>query len=134
MLPDRRQVAVVPSEEFVAAVARQRNSDLVPGKLAQDVGRQAGRVTARLVESARYEWGAPERLGRQFLFSVIGDQALRHTSGEASLRIRASGEAEREGAKWGTEELRRHGHDERGIHAAGQKGAQRHVAHESPSD
>jgi hypothetical protein len=53
----RGEVAVVAREQFVAAIARQRDRDLLAGEAADEVGRDLRRIGERLVIHGRQRAG-----------------------------------------------------------------------------
>src|SRR4051812_16293551 len=60
-------IAVVSSEEFIARVARQGDRHMSAGHLADQVGRDLGRVSERFVVDRGQPRYDVERLGRRYV-------------------------------------------------------------------
>ena len=130
MLVGRVEKARIAAEQFVAAVARQCDGDMLPGQARQRPGRDVSRVGQQRVEVG--ERGG-ECLGGQLrriedmVFGTVlfGDGARGRAFVEAGF-----GEAHAEGFQRLRSRLRHVMHDEAAVDTAGEEGAQWHIGDE----
>ena len=119
----------ITGQKLVGAVAAQDDLHLAACEPAQEMGRQDRRVAERLVEPAcDLRQKLVDRLDRKRLLVMVGPQVTRDGAGVAALVEAGIFKADRKRADVpGGLDLAERGGDARGIDAAGEKNADRHV-------
>ena len=121
-------IAAVPGEVLVAAVAREGHGDPLAGGLRDVVGRHGRGVGEGLVVVPRQLLDGPDGLGRDVELVMVGTEELGNLPGILDLVVLPHAERDRVGPHRLRGRPRHHRHDGRGVDAARQEGAQRHVA------
>ena len=128
-------VAGVAAEHFVAAFAGEDDGDVFPGQLGNEVERDAGGPGDGLVfmpDEARQ--GVEEVLHADDDFGVLGSDGLRDVAGVGELTVFGFLVANGEGLDGSVEVALHESGDGGRIDAAGEKHAERDVAHETHAD
>ena len=133
-LPGLDAILVVPGEELVAAVARERDGDVPGGQLRDHVGRDRRGVAERLVQIPGEVIDDLEGVRLEQELVVLGPEPLGHEPRVARLVVVRLREADRERLHRARVQPRHGRHDRARIDAAAQERAQRHVAHEVQAD
>jgi hypothetical protein len=128
-------VALVSTEQLVAAVSREGHGDMFAGQPRQQ-GRGDGR---RIGKGLVVEVGeSPSHLDRlcaaEVELGVLGAQVLGHGSGVGRLVVLGGFEADREGADLAPGALPHQGHHGARVDAAGEERSQRDVGDETALD
>ena len=124
---------VVAAEQLVTRIARQRDGDVPARQLRHKMGRDLRGIGERLVVNPRQLRHHLHRGPRiNIELGMIGAEMLRDFARVLGLVVTALGKADAEGAN-GLARLRLHQrHDGRGVDAAGQEGAERHIRQALP--
>jgi hypothetical protein len=126
--PFGAQVALVAAEQLVATIAGERDGDLRAGQAADQQRRQLGLVGERLVVDVGELGDERERIvGREPQLGVVGAQVRGDAAGVDRLVVVGLGRADRERAGPRVRRSAQHRDDHRGVDAAGEERAQRHV-------
>ena len=116
-------VGVVAAEELVAALARERDLDVLRGELRDEVGRQRRRVGERLVERCRERRQEQRGVGLQHELAVVCAVPRRDGARARELVERRVLEADRERPHGSGRLLRRERRERAGVDAARQQHA-----------
>ena len=129
------EVAVVPGEQLIPAVAGQRDGDVPAGQLRHEERGQLRGIRVRLVERLRQAWNQRACVvGRQQQLRVIGPQEVRDPRRVGRLVELLLGEADRvrvHRPRAGLLHQRDHG---RGVDATRQEGPERNVCAHPATD
>ena len=128
-------VSRITAEHFVAAFAGEDDGDMLPGQLGNEVERDAGRPGDGLVlmpDEARQ--GIEEVLHADDDFGVFGSDGLGDLTGVGEFTVFGLLIADGEGLDGAVEVALHESGDGGGIDAAGEKHAERNVAHEAHAD
>ena len=120
-------VAPVAAEALVAAVAGQRDGDVLAGELADAVGRNRRAVGVGLVVERRERVDEVEVVALDAIDEVPRVVAIGHLLGERRLVELGVGERDRAGVDRVGGHARHHRDDRAGIDAAGEERTQRHL-------
>ena len=127
-------VGVVPAEELVAALARERDLDVLGGEARDEVGRQRGRVGEGLVEGRSQRRQKQRRVRPHHELAMARAVQARHGAGSGELVERLLGEADRERPHGLRALLRRERGQRPRVDAAGEQDAHRDVRDEMRAD
>ncbi len=128
------RVRVVAAEELVAALSGERDLHVLGRKLRDEVGREGRRVGEGLVEGLGEGGEQERRVGLEHELPVLSAVALRHEPRVGELVEAPLLEADRERAQRLRRLLGRERREHRGVDAAREEHADRHVGDEVRAD
>ena len=118
---ERIDIRRVAREEFVAAISRQADRDVLARELGHVVGRNRGRVGKRLVVVHREPLGDGDAVGRDDLLVMIRVERHGGLPGVVQLVVGRIAEADRERVDRPFVEAGHQRENCRGVHAAAQE-------------